>query len=331
MRRNAAVLLALLAVLVGACAPAAPDAAREEAPTAARFEPLRQSPAEIDATVASLRQLDDHPLYEMTYHGDYVPTVPLVPPDLGVEAPDWACSLIALPSGFARNFDWDPGPAMVVRSDPPAGYASVSVVDLTTSLGLRGSPDLADPATRRALAHAVLVPFDGMNEKGLVVGMAATPEAQLPLPTADKPVVGSLRVVRMMLDRAATVEEAVAVMRDFTVDFTGGPQIHYLIADAAGRAVVVEFSGGTLNVVDDRILTNIAMTGTEPAQRLADRRYRLLAEGATAGADAMELLRTVAQPHTRWSIVYEPASGTARLVTGQRWERVHTVALRDAR
>jgi predicted Zn-dependent protease len=41
----------------------------------------------------------------------------------------------------------------------------------------------------------------------------------------------------------------------------------------------------------------------------------------------IDLLRRVAQPHTRWSIVYDLDDLTARLVTGQRWSRVHELAI----
>ncbi|GAA1282801.1 hypothetical protein GCM10009609_54290 [Pseudonocardia aurantiaca] len=330
--RSATLLTVLVMALVPACAaPAAPPG--PPAGTLVQASgPLRQTASEVDATVASLRLLDDHPLYEMTFHGGYDATAPLQEEDLAADAPDWGCSLVHLPGPepqFARNFDWDPSAALVVHADPPDGYASVAIVDLFYLLGHRGPVDVADPVTRRRLAHGVLAPFDGMNEAGLVVGMAGTPDAAAPPPAPNRSTVGSVRIIRLILDRAATVDEAVEVMRRHSVDFTGGPQIHYLIADATGRSAVVEYAHSALNVIDDRILTNIAMTGTTVAERMADRRYRLLAEGSTEeAADGLELLRQVAQPHTRWSVAYEPASASARLVTSQQWDRVHRIGLR---
>ena len=44
-----------------------------------------------------------------------------------------------------------------------------------------------------------------------------------------------------MLDRAATVDEAIAIMESYNIDMEGGPPIHYLIADASGRSAFVEF------------------------------------------------------------------------------------------
>lgn len=300
--------------------------------------PLTQSAAEIRRTVGSLRRVDDLPLYEMTFHGSYDPEAPLTEEELAAPAGAWACSLFALPAArpgdrplFGRNFDWGPHPAMVVHADPPGGHASVSIADLFYTLGSTAPPDLSDPVTRRRMAHAVLLPFDGVNEKGLAVGMAQVPEGGVPPGSADRPDVGSVRIIRLMLDRAATVDEAVAIMRRYDVDFGSDPQLHYLIADAAGRSAVVEYARGRMNVIEDRVLTNFTMTGTGKPARTADNRYRELdagLAGARTWRDGMELLRRVAQGHTRWSVVYDLADGTARVVTGKRWERVHTIPLR---
>ncbi|MFF5246842.1 linear amide C-N hydrolase [Streptosporangium sp. NPDC000095] len=315
-------------------APPVPSTTGAGPRTEAEGEPLlRQSATDVARTIDSLRRIDDLPLYEMTFHGSYDREALLGEKELAGRADGWACSLFALGGDrplFGRNFDWDPNPALIVHADPPDGYASVSVVDLFHLIGGSTPPDLSAAPARRRMAHAVLAPFDGVNEKGLAIGMATSPEGGLPPASPDRPDVGSVRVIRIMLDKAATVDEALAIMRRYDVDFTIGPQVHYLIADAAGRSAVVEYAGGRLNVIDDRMLTNFGMTGTSTAQRRADPRYRALAEGLPAARDwrdAMGLLRKVAQAHTRWSVVYDLTDATARVVAGRRWDTVHTVPL----
>ena len=66
--------------------------------------------------------------------------------------------------------------------------------------------DRARPARRARsdLAGAARLPFDGMNERGVAVAMAAVPEARSPAGDA----IGSLGVIRLVLDRAASVDEA---------------------------------------------------------------------------------------------------------------------------
>ncbi|MEO3870826.1 linear amide C-N hydrolase [Nonomuraea sp. B12E4] len=331
-----AVLSALALASAAACAPeSAPEApvplsrsAPPAPPSAAVQEVLSQTRDQITRTAASLRQVDDLPLYEMTYHGGYQAEAPLTEAELARRGEGWACSLFHRPGEFGRNFDWDPNPAMIVHNSPRDGYASVSVADVSYLFPPGARPDLDAPQDRRRLAHAVLTPFDGLNEKGLAVGLAQAPDARLPEPTPGRVTVSGVRIIRLMLDRAATVPEAIALMRRYDLDFTGGPQLHYLIADRAGRSAVVEYGQGRMNVIDDRYLTNITMTGAGRAAKLADARYRRLAEGA--GTEALELLRRVAQVHTRWSIVYDQDDLTARIVTARKWDRVHDVRLSAA-
>ncbi|MFK4040173.1 linear amide C-N hydrolase [Nonomuraea wenchangensis] len=331
MRTPAMAVLSALALAASvACAPtAAPPPPKTPKPTPTAPQGiLRQTADEIARTSASMRLLDDLPLYEMTYHGGYDAEAPLTDAELARKGDGWACSLFHRPGEFGRNFDWQPNPAMVVHARPPGGYASISLVDVSYLFYPRIKPKLTKAEDRRRLAHAVLIPFDGMNEKGLVVGLAQAPDAELPEPGAGRTTVSGVRIIRLMLDKAATVPEAIELMRRYDLDFTGGPQLHYLIADRAGRSAVVEYAEGRMNVIDDRYLTNITMTGADRAARMADRRYRLLAEGG--GTEAMKLLRRVAQPHTQWSIVYDLENLTARIVTAQRWNRVRDLRLSAA-
>ena len=94
---------------------------------------------------------------------------------------------------FGRNFDWEPNPALVLHTDPPDGYASVSIVDISY-LGVASDPT-GDPG----LLDAPLLPFDGMNERGLFVGLAAD-ESGDATPDPAKPTVGGVRIIRLVLD-----------------------------------------------------------------------------------------------------------------------------------
>ena len=50
-----------------------------------------------------------------------------------------------------------------------------------------------------------------------------------------KPTIGSLRIIRVLLDRARTTQEALDLIAGYNIDFSGGPPIHYLIADRGSR------------------------------------------------------------------------------------------------
>ncbi|SBT39940.1 carcinine hydrolase/isopenicillin-N N-acyltransferase family protein [Micromonospora auratinigra] len=289
-------------------------------PAAGAPSASRQDAGQVEQTLASLRKVDDLPLYEMTYHGDYDPTVGLT----GTPgASPFGCSLFAALGDrdrplFARNFDWEPNPGLVLRADPPDGYASISLVDISY-LGVG-----PDPTGDRRLLDAPLLPFDGMNERGLAVGLAADDGATV-RPVPGRPTVGSVRILRLVLDSAATVDEAIAVFARYNLDFDGGPPLHYLLADASGASAVVEFVDGTMRADRRRgpwqALTNVPAVGVPERDLRRDHRYGVLAaalddaRGVLAAPAALRLLDAVRQPHTRWSVVYGLRTGEVRLVT----------------
>jgi hypothetical protein len=181
-----------------------------------------------------------------------------------------------------------------------------------------------DPTGDRRLLNAPLLPFDGMNERGLAVGLAADDGATA-RPEPGRPTVGSVRILRLVLDQAATVDEAVTVFGRYNLDFYGGPPLHYLLVDATGASAVVEFVGGRMRVDKGRsgwrALTNAPVVGVPEQRRRDDHRYGLIAAaldkagGTVEAPAALEILNDVRQAHTRWSVTYGLRSGEVRLVT----------------
>jgi hypothetical protein len=332
-------LLALAGCHGGAPAP------RSEALT---FHTLTYSPGaeQSDRALASLRRVDDHPLYEMTYDG---PAPKLAPPDatpkviaLAPGRDAFACTVFLAAGDAARpvlgrNFDWDHNPALVLVSRPPDAFDSISLVDLSY-LGFDHArlAKLDDPAWRRDLLLAPTLPFDGMNEHGLAIGMAQVDGQAQVRPGA--PVVGSLAVIRLALDTVRTVDEAVRLFERYTLDWSGGPAMHYLVADARGDSAVIEFATGTMTVTrGDRrwqLMTNFNLSTSDAAQRATDWRWATgskeldAVRGKLDPGSAMTLLRTLRQGHTQWSVVYDLKAGTAAVATGQRYDRISHATLR---
>jgi hypothetical protein len=294
--------------------------------------------------------VDGYPLYTMEEHhprdaqGD-VETPPAVTGDWNA---GWACSLFAALADpehrlYGRNFDWDYSPALLLSYYPDDGYASVSMVDIEflgfTSATARGL-EKASLADRRRLLDARFLPFDGMNEKGLVVAMAAVPTAA-GTNVPGKPSIGEIGIIREMLDHAASVDEAVELFRGYNIDSGGGPPIHYLIADASGRAALLEFSGGELVVTANEkpwhLATNfvVAEAGSDPERSCP--RYETLSKtltetgGALTPQSALDLLSSVTQDGTQWSAVYEISTGDILVTLGREYDTVHTFHLAPRR
>jgi len=215
-------------------------------------------------------------------------------------------------------------------SRPPSGYASISLVDISyLGYGPSRSP-IDDPA---GLAAAWRLPFDGMNEKGLAVGQMAVPSADGG-PGKERPLIGSLGIIRVLLDRAADVGEALALMEGYDVLFDEVP-LHYLVADASGAAAVVEYLDGRPRVLrsgkDWAVATNFVISSTPPEARdRACGRYALA--GASLGPsggllrgedEAFGLLGRLAQANTRWSAIYELGPRRLRLALGRDYRRIY--------
>ena len=289
--------------------------------------------------LASLTQVDDFPLYTMVYQADNhlsdnqergrIQNQGKVP---------WACSLFAAfgdPQGMlvGRNFDWSYSPGLLLFYQPLEGYRSVSMVDIAyLGFGDERAEGITDLPLerRRSLLNAPWIPFDGMNEAGLVVGMAAVPPGEMDQ-DPSKETIDSVMVIRKILDQAATLEEAIQIIRSYNIDM-GGNYLHYLIAEKSGRSVLVEFSQGEMVVHPNQgpyqVATNflLAEAGSDPGAHCG--RFRLLDEslkkssGQIDASRAMDLLEDVAQPSTQWSIVYLLSEGEIWISLGRDYREL---------
>lgn len=301
-------------------------------------------------TLTSVERIDGYPLYTMHTYGDMERNIAVieamgrffesamfdVPAAPAGEQPAWACSLFAALADpdaalYGRNFDWQFSPAVLLFNHPPDGYDSVAMVDIAY-LGF-GHDDVSamSLAGRAPLVYAPGLPFDGMNEHGLAIGMAAVAGTRMPR-DPDLPTVGSLGIMREVLDHARTVDEAIAIFGRYNIDMAGGPPVHYLIADAAGGSVLIEFHDGAMVVQPGAgqwdVATNFIRASTTRPDSMCWR-YRTIntrlteREGRLTPAGALELLEAVSQANTQWSVVYDMAARDVNVVMGRDYTTVY--------
>lgn len=315
----------------------------------------RYTPGE-SATLRSLKKINEYPLYTMTYYSDYQTggINGSLPINLNNYSeihqtrlqPAYACSLFVSltdPNGllYGRNFDWQYSPALFLYTNPPDGYASVSMVNMafihswdSEIMDLENAPldEIVD------LLQAPRLPIDGMNERGLVVGMAAVPDSPYPYDAA-RDTISSLGIIREMLDHAKNVDEAIDILSSYNVDWSGGPPIHYLIADRLGDAVLVEFFQGEMVVIPDNgkwhQATNF-LVSSDPENPLGRCwRYDTIHQqmklngGIQSSEMAMALLAKVAQEGTQWSVVYDLGLGEVHIVMGKDYDQVITLSIHN--
>ncbi len=303
------------------------------------------------STLASLEQVDDYPLFVMTYHGTYFfdwfashgidwPIYRAISQWVDPEA--CASFTARTPEGsaiFGRNFDWNNRPSLLLFTDPPGGYASVSMVDLYY-LGFEGTQD-PPLLSRLKLLAAPYVTFDGMNECGVAIASnVATGGGKAPW-DPEKPTLGPNQMMRLVLDHAKDVDEALGLLSKYNVN-TSVPGYtlpkHFHIADASGKSVVVEYVDDRRVIVSSgaawQVSTNFLISREQPKGAASHcPRYNTAYEsldkaGGTLSQDeAMRLLESISRSHTMWSVVYNLGTGEIRLAVGRNYGRLHTFKL----
>jgi len=141
---------------------------------------------------------------------------------------------------YARNYDFFKDPTMVMINKPKAGYASITTCDLM-QLGL-GMDKLPDKVANKVRCLAgVYAPMDGINEKGLCTSIMALPH-QAGHQNTGKNKVGTSIIMRLWLDRCATVQEAIDLLAKYDLchDINAGSGYHYMVADANGDCAIIE-------------------------------------------------------------------------------------------
>ena len=301
-------------------------------------------------TMATLRKVADLPFYEMHYYGDYgfgeyLKADPRAGASSRPHEPEmdigWACTCFSSlnPEGemiFGRNFDWYDHPALILFTSPPGGYASVSMVDISY-LGYDEESSWLD---RTALLGAPYMPFDGMNERGLAVGMMAVPHADGGH-DPRKVTISSLQAIRLMLDYAGDVDEAISLLQDYNIGFGDGPPLHYLTSDSSGKSAILEFIDGEAKVIRStetwQVSTNFLISDVNPEGARApcwrySKAYQSLeqAKGNISQEEGMDILEDVSQSGdfpTIWSAAYNMTTGEVQVVVGREYSEVYEFIL----
>ena len=298
-------------------------------------------------TVASLEQVDDYPLFVMRYHGDYFfdwfsehgIEWPLFQKFYKAMNPDACTSFAALSDEdnavFGRNFDWQHRSSLLLFTDPPDGYASVSMVDLYY-LGLEGMQEIPWKKRFNLLGTPYAI-MDGMNEWGVAVSQNAVPFKKLPY-DPNKPTLISNQIMRAVLDHAGDVNEAITLIQKYNPNF---PVVcgHLHIADVSGDSAVVEYIDGKVVIVRNdepwQVSTNFLLSEAPAAPATSGcwrydmaREHLGKAEGHLSQDEAMNLLEGVKLSHTVWSVVYNLSTGAIRIAMGKDYEQIHTFQLK---
>lgn len=326
-------------------------------------------------TIETIRRVTDYNLYCMDVKYDYDldrlieygirddqsfvdgivrEAIPILP--VHIKAPDFGCSAFTLVEEdgnvlMGRNYDfrWDTS-AMLVYCQPEDGYRSVAFAALDNI-----SANIPDTSIKTQLA-ALTAPFiclDGMNEKGVSIAVL-TLDSEPVRQNTGKQVIGTSLAIRLVLDRAATTEEAVTLLGQYDMFATGGRDYHFYITDTSGDGRVVEYDCESetreMIVTPIRTITNFFGAYKEKVQ--PDQRNGVYGHGKErydkieaifdyeeiyTNDVAWEALKAASQEpsaeditsNTQWSVLYDDTNLTAEIVIRRNWDDVIKYDLRD--
>lgn len=260
----------------------------------------------------------------------------------------FGCSTIAVqsPDGdalFGRNFDWKNCEAMVVESHPENGHASLSTVNMdfiSQNVG-GGMVGMALNLDEFKTLAALYAPLDGMNEAGLAVSVNMIQDSAVIEQNTDKPDITTTTAIRLLLDKAGSVDEALELLRQYALHGSMGMMIHFAIADSAGRSVAVEYVDNEMVITETPVLTNFYLAegekqgiGTEQSHERYDiLRNKLEETPQMEMEDVRDALDRVSKDNfgefesTEWSIVMNLSEGEARYYHRENYNRNYTFRL----
>ena len=275
-----------------ACSDDDPDPTPTPTPTENKAQMVTD--ADKLAMIYSLVDLEGNKgrIYEMTYDVDYkldealnagidgtttltafVATrlLDVLPTSKGMNLTyDAGCSVFACPDKttghqlMGRNFDFNHLdattkerimiPVIAVHTAPIGGKKSVSFVDgqfvgYKSGFYTDGKSDLS---MLMALPYLML---DGINEDGFAISVLKLDGKPTCQQDEGKKTIFTTVAMRMLLDRAGTVKEAIEMLKQYNMSMDKDPKAsyHFFMADATGDYAIVEYTNPDLSLNPDKM------------------------------------------------------------------------------
>ena len=244
-------------------------------------------------------------------------------PSVTPEPPQYGCSALTVhtPEGgvlMGRNFDFSSATGMILHTVPKHGYETIT----TFNVEFFGFGDgwLPEGFVNQYMAlSGLFFALDGINEKGLAVADLMAGDEAVTHQNTGKPALTTTSAICYLLKNAATVDEALALLRGIDMHSDIGSAHHYAIADASGKSVVVEYVDNEIVVVDSPAVANHYLCEAKLNVGLYewDHRYERLCRQFDEAGGTMNLrqlttsIASVSQPEyngelgTAWTLVMD--------------------------
>ena len=138
---------------------------------------------------------------------------------------------------------------------------------------------------------APYAPLDGINDAGVSCGIYMTyqggDETVSTDQNTDKPDFTSTTLLRLILDYADNVQEAVEIASSYDLHDSAKTSYHYMVADASGKSAILEWVAGTDATDNDGSKRELKVTYNDDDAHIGD---------AEAASDYQVITNFVIQP-----------------------------------
>lgn len=282
-------------------------------------------------------------------------SLPLLP--VKMEAPSFGCSAFGMTTTdgnklMGRNYDFKKNTsAMLVYCSPKDHYKSIAFAALNN---VNADQPLSSMSKKLATLTAPFICLDGINEKGVSIAVLVV-DSEPVFQQTEKDNIFTTLAIRLVLDRAATTDEAVELLRGYDMFASSGKDYHFYVNDASGNGKVIEWDCESetreLVATPVDVVTNFYTIYSDkvlPDQRNGmyghgKERYNYIKEvfaeqeGNHTYDTAWDALKAASQEpsevditsNTQWSIVFDNTNFTADIVIRRHWDDVYKFGVHD--
>lgn len=277
--------------------------------------------------------------------------VPFLP--VSMKPPHFECSAFTYRGRdgkvrMGRNYDFFLNTsAMLVCNHPKNGYASIGLCTLNN---LQADHPLESLKGKLSTLAAPFVTLDGMNEKGVSIAVL-TLDSEPVYQQTGKQMISTSLIIRMVLDRAGSTEEAVRLFEKYDMFASSGRDYHFYVTDASGDGRAIEYDcedpDRSFRVTPCRVLTNFQIPYLDKV--LPDQKNGIYGHGRERydiilntldekdPDTAWKALQAAAQDpkpgdvtsNTQWTVLYNNTDLSAKMVLRRHWEEVFSFSLNE--
>ncbi len=177
---------------------------------------------------------------------------------------------------FARNYDLYTTNTSIVRvKGNKKRHASISTVDLSF---INISPDrnVNNLISKAYCLAAPYAPLDGLNDAGVSCGIYMTYQGngQTVIATdqnTDLPDISPTALIRMILDYANSIDDAVKFAKSYDMHDSAGTSFHIMVADKSGKSAIFEWVNASNGLDGDGSLRKLTVTYNDKDQHIGQR------------------------------------------------------------